>query len=138
MHQWPADGVCALFLPAVSKPMAEKPSAGSLPADDLLCVFLLVHGSAADGVTKKERVRKEFVLSKPECPEVGNIDKADDTSAPVAAYKSRDGVGNHFQIAVGNIAARKRILSKDQRRGDMIDRKSTRLNSSHVAISYAV
>src|SRR5690625_7436009 len=96
--------------------MAEKPSAGSLPADDLLCVFLLVHGSAADGVTKKERVRKEVVLSEPECSEVGNIDKADDTSAPVAAYKSRDGVGNHFQIADGNIDARKRILSKDQRR----------------------
>src|SRR5438874_4558393 len=61
--------------------------------------------------------------------------------APPAATPPRQGHGNDFVHLLGREFAVSSTISRTRlapRQVDEIDRKSTRLNSSHVEISYAV
>src|SRR5438477_13106443 len=51
-------------------------------------------------------------------------------------FRSEDRERNDFEL--GAVAARARAQQKGRIRSELQDRKSTRLNSSHMSISYAV
>src|SRR5690625_6045420 len=48
------------------------------------------------------------------------------------------GLFNHYAGSLGNQTGLRQMLAADTKHARRRDRKSTRLNSSHVAISYAV
>src|SRR5690554_7764827 len=45
---------------------------------------------------------------------------------------------HHFPFFLGRSVVKKYVDMRDHVKSDLLDRKSTRLNSSHVRISYAV
>src|SRR5947207_14670941 len=75
-----------------------------------------------------------FFFTDPPPTEIYTLSLHD--ALPISSHLFLGGVGLHRQQApfhhVGDLAGRGRKIA------DMIDRKSTRLNSSHTVISYAV
>src|SRR3712207_6947063 len=58
-------------------------------------------------------------------------------NATVGLGVARDGAGV-YDVLAGDVSARDSVRSTDIERLSILDRKSTRLNSSHANISYAV
>src|SRR5690625_6862950 len=105
----------------------------SAPAiDDLLqlgAIDFFVHPVSPDEVRSRIRRHLRRLVEEPQCQELDNEVKLPQSYYLPAMPKSR---GN--ALTLHEAAKKYQLLLSD----GATDRKSTRLNSSHVAISYAV
>src|SRR5690625_6476302 len=75
-------------------------------------------------------------LMRDEAGKVLYVGKARNLRRRVASYFSRRNLGARLDLLVRKVASMEVSLTRTE--AEALDRKSTRLNSSHVAISYAV